>query len=99
MYPVVESGNKVTPRSKEVCLPKAALKDAGQPRCYRDAGSMRFPPSVDKVALFHFTTKSHEDFAAKLSRGSAMTHRGKNWRFFERVARCAFASLGSETLV
>jgi len=92
-HAVNEERRDIRPRYKVVCLPDAAAALRGDPgdvaRCYHDAGSLRNPASVATAALFHFTTKSQQDFDAKLSRGSAMTHRGKNWSFFERVARCA----------
>ena len=88
MLPVNEIWREIKPRNKNVCLPREAALRPGGDRCYQDAGCMHSSASVTRVALFHFTTKSEADFAAKLDRGSAMTHRGKNWSFFERVARC-----------
>eukprot|EP00892_Ulva_mutabilis_P000949 jgi/Ulvmu1/10855/UM007_0029.1 len=85
--PVNELGREIEPRYKSLCLPRGADTPDSGVRCYQDAGSMQPASSVAKVALFHYTTKSRADFAAKLERGSAMTHRGKNWLFFQRVAR------------
>jgi hypothetical protein len=44
---------------------------------------------VDTVALFHYATKSREDFAAKVARGSAMSAAVKRWEWFDQLAECA----------
>lgn len=47
-------------------------------------------PSVARVALFHYVTRSRDDFAAKHARGSGMSRTGKSWVFFEAITKCGF---------
>lgn len=43
--------------------------------------------SVDKLALFHYVTRSKEDFAIKMARKGG--NRGpKTWHFFDAIQRC-----------
>lgn len=45
--------------------------------------------SVRRIGLYHFVTRSREDFAAKISRAGGTNSQPKTWEFFERWARCA----------
>lgn len=83
-----------------LCAPHAAAagrRAAAQPpprsRCHRDAGFQRSSASVTRVALFHYATKSEQDFVVKVQRGSAMKKTGKPWSFFHQVQRCASAAV------
>lgn len=75
---------------KRVCLPKPRQPPEGWPQCYHDAGASWGDVTVTKVALFHFATKSRQDYAIKLARGSAMSvNRRKSWDTFNSLAECA----------
>jgi hypothetical protein len=45
--------------------------------------------SVDRLALFHYATRSREDFAIKQTRGGGNTRVGKSWSYFDILSRCA----------
>jgi hypothetical protein len=64
-------------------------------RCYLSPDSGVGPPSSNKVALFHYITKSREDFARKTARGSGMSDATKTMKHFRRVRRCAKRSVAS----
>ena len=49
--------------------------------------------TVAKIVLFHFVTKSLEDFALKQQRGGGLNHNGKPQTFFDHYARCASVTL------
>jgi hypothetical protein len=52
------------------------------------AGFMKRSAHIQRVALFHYTTKSREDFAHKVARG-ANGPRVKDWTFFASMQKCA----------
>jgi hypothetical protein len=52
------------------------------------AGFMKRSAHIERVALFHYTTKSREDFAHKVARG-ANGPRVKDWTFFASMQKCA----------
>jgi hypothetical protein len=56
--------------------------------CHPDAGFMKRSASVQRAAIFHYTTKSHEDFERKVARGSAIRENGKGWDFFGAMVTC-----------
>lgn len=43
--------------------------------------------SVNKIGLFHYATKSIQDFSAKMKRGSGMSNARKGMAYFEEIAR------------
>jgi hypothetical protein len=61
-------------------------------RCHYEAGFEMLPARIERVALFHFVTRSRVDFAAKMARGAGSGGRPKAWNFFIGVARCAAVS-------
>jgi hypothetical protein len=56
------------------------------------AGSAVEPPSIERIAIFHYVTRSAADFAAKRARGGGQNRDGKPWSFFDEIAKCALAS-------
>lgn len=46
------------------------------------------PASVDHIALFHYITRSREDFERKVERGGG-GGKHRNWGHFNRVQKCA----------
>lgn len=90
-----ELGRSVPPLKEVLCWPSApqtARREMAQPSpppvCRRDAGFQRSTASVTKVALFHYTTKSKQDFEVKRQRGSAVEKTAKPWSFFHLIAKC-----------
>jgi hypothetical protein len=61
--------------------------------CSTMPGAMNRKPSVHRVALYHYATKSWEDFAAKMKRGSGMSRSAKTKAYFDNLAECALAQL------
>ena len=58
--------------------------------CRRSPAASSLPPVAAQIALYHFATKSLEDFANKMARGSSMSKRmHKGLRYFADIARCA----------
>lgn len=51
--------------------------------------------TVQKLALFHYITRSKEDFLRKASRGGGNTSRPKTGAFFDKVVRCALLRLST----
>lgn len=78
MQTVDEQFEPIPFRRKEVCTNRG--RD-----CRRDAGFMKRSAHVQRVALFHYTTKSHEDYEKKIARGHSNMRTGKGWPFFENV--------------
>lgn len=60
-------------------------------RCFLTAGAHGIVNTANKVVLFHYATKSLEDFAGKMVRGSGMSKATKNMEYFAHIARCALA--------
>lgn len=56
--------------------------------CFQSSGPMIQPARAVKVALFHYATKSLEDFTTKMSRGSGMSAATKNMDYFGEISRC-----------
>lgn len=44
-------------------------------------------PSVGEIALFHYATKSLEDFQEKMARGSGISKTSKGMAYFDSIAR------------
>jgi hypothetical protein len=59
--------------------------------CGMVAPAMDRPASVDTIALYHFATKSQDDFVAKQQRGSGMSGASKKAEYFEKLRECVFA--------
>ena len=58
-------------------------------KCFRSPGAISVPATADQIAIYHFATKSLEDFANKMARGSSMSRRTrKKMSYFAEVARC-----------
>ena len=55
---------------------------------YTVPGFMMSPPSIERIALYHYITKSRQDFVDKRSRGSG-TAKVRTWDEFEDVSKCA----------
>jgi hypothetical protein len=51
--------------------------------------------TVDKIALFHFATKSEEDFALKQRRGSGMSGGTKTMDYFNQLVKYAIVAPAS----
>ena len=49
--------------------------------------------SAERIALYHYVTKSRQDFAAKTKRGSGMSGATKREDYFQSVQQCAPACL------
>ena len=58
-------------------------------RCFQSSGSIITPERADKVSLYHYATKSLEDFTSKMARGSGMSSAVKDMSYFAQIARCA----------
>lgn len=56
--------------------------------CYRTANPLFRHGTVDDVALFHFATKSEEDFKTKMDRGSGMGFAVKQWAYYDEIKEC-----------
>lgn len=63
-------------------------------RCFQSSGPMIRPPRADKVALFHYATKSLEDFTSKMSRGSGMSAATKGMNYFAEISQCGLCGPG-----
>ena len=79
---------------REPCADAAALPKPQQPRwfsscCYSMPAASYSNPTVDRVALFHYATKSWEDFEVKMARGSGMSTQDKDSSYFDAIKRCA----------
>ena len=61
------------------------------PTCFQTAGSGSASRSARRVALYHYATKSLEDFASKMARGSGMSKASKRMEYFAEVSRCGAA--------
>eukprot|EP00892_Ulva_mutabilis_P000948 jgi/Ulvmu1/10854/UM007_0028.1 len=84
---VDEQLRPVPEKNNRVCLPHGVVPWDDRPNCYLDAGAAHHIASVTKAALFHYATRSRQDYAAKLARGSAMSRRRrKSWATFNALA-------------
>jgi hypothetical protein len=70
---------------------KAAEQGSPQLRihCYRTAEPLLRNGTVNKIALFHFATKSAADFQNKMARGSGMSLRAKGYDYYNEILKCA----------
>lgn len=59
--------------------------------CYRTAQPLLRNGTVNKVALFHFATKSAADFQKKMARGSGMSLRAKGYDYYNEILKCALS--------
>lgn len=60
--------------------------------CYKTAAPLFRNGTVEHVALFHYATKSAEDFKNKMARGSGMSLRAKGYDYFNEILKCAPAT-------
>lgn len=44
---------------------------------------------VQRIALFHYATRSKQDFAIKKARGGGSNRAGKSWKYFEKLSAYA----------
>eukprot|EP00892_Ulva_mutabilis_P011734 jgi/Ulvmu1/8933/UM005_0024.1 len=56
--------------------------------CFQSSGSLIEPARAARVALYHYATKSLQDFTDKMSRGSGMSAAVKDMDYFAEIARC-----------
>ena len=61
--------------------------------CYKSAEPLYRNGTVERVALFHYATKSEEDFKNKMQRGSGMSLRAKGYDYFNEIQKCALKYL------
>ena len=54
-------------------------------QCRKVEGAFTATVDLTTAWLAHYVTKSREDFARKVARGSAMAETGKTWSFFDAV--------------
>lgn len=59
-----------------------------QMHCYKEAEPLFRNGTVDHVALFHFATKSEQDFKLKMARGSGMSQSAKGYSYFNEIFEC-----------
>lgn len=56
--------------------------------CYKTAEPLFRNGTTDHFALFHFATKSADDFKNKMARGSGMSLRAKGYDYFNEILKC-----------
>ena len=81
------------------CKSEAALDERSErfdECCFVMPGALNRQPSVERVAVFHYATKSWQDFAAKMKRGSGMSRSAKKEDYFTSLAKCASSSSAVE---
>ena len=66
------------------------LTDASDEPCILRTATLttKLQASAEKIVLFHYATKSMEDFLAKRARGSGNKALGRPTSFFERWRKC-----------
>jgi hypothetical protein len=57
--------------------------------CFLAPGAVGPSHTAEKIALYHFGTKSLEDFTQKMLRGSGMSKATKRMEYFTEIAGCA----------
>jgi hypothetical protein len=73
----------------EMCGKRAAKLETTWNDCFLSPGASVVPASAKKIALYHFATKSLEDFADKIRRGSGMSKQSsKGMDYFAAISRC-----------
>ena len=65
----------------------AVSEDAA--RCFQVPAARHRPLVADKVAVYHYITKSVEDFEAKLVRGAGVPYFQRDMDWFHKIERCA----------
>lgn len=75
----------------EDCHERAAKHDPDvRNDCFLSSGATGDPATANKIALYHYATKSLQDFSEKMSRGSGMSRRSrKGMDYFAEISRCA----------
>jgi hypothetical protein len=77
--------------------PDSCLKEATLVQKFEDfdkccswmPGALNRSPTVERIALFHYATKSWEDFSSKMKRGSGMSKSTKTLSYFQQLEQCA----------
>ena len=87
-------GGGCKPADRESCSDANAQPKQKQPDwfdrcCYSMAAAASGGATVDRVALFHYATKSWQDFEVKMARGSGMGDQDKDSSYFDDIKRCA----------
>jgi hypothetical protein len=63
--------------------------------CLSSAGAIGEPATANKIALYHYATKSLHDFSEKMHRGSGMSKRAsKGMDYFAEISRYLHLSDG-----
>ena len=96
LHPVTEIGDPVPyrddpPDESLNCKPT----DIYTPGCRRNPGKAHDENrTVEHIALFHYVTKSKEDFRTKINRrnGAGFT---RDWRYFRMIQKCVSSASGS----
>lgn len=86
------------PQDGETGSRAARAGEAPQAPCHLDAGFQRSQATAAKIGIFHYTTKSRQDFEVKVHRGSAMRETGKPWSFFDQIDKCVPLASGHRRL-
>lgn len=58
-------------------------------KCFLSAGAIGEPATASKITLYHYATKSLEDFSEKMHRGSGMSKGSKGMDYFAEISRCS----------
>lgn len=58
-------------------------------KCFLSAGAIGEPATATKIALYHYATKSLQDFSEKMQRGSGMSKGSKGMDYFAEISRCS----------
>lgn len=95
--PVNEQREAIAHWHPECLMYARAQRDHDRvPECLPVPGSTAEWPSVERVALFHYVTRSEEDFARKMERGGGQNAEPKPWSYFHDIAKCAVPLTGSD---
>ena len=82
--------HRARPITAAHCRAQAAFKPTShfEKCCYSMPAATSQAASVERVALYHFATKSWQDFSVKMQRGSGMSKSAKTAEYFNDLARC-----------
>jgi hypothetical protein len=56
--------------------------------CFEVPAARHLPPVAHRLALFHYVTKSLEDYEIKLARGTGVPMFSRNMGWFDKIKRC-----------
>ena len=57
--------------------------------CFLEPSGRQSPPRAARIAVFHYITRSFEDFEAKLRRGAGVPFFTRDEAWFRRIEECA----------